>query len=390
VLVAGVSGTLFGLHLLLRWPHGAVFSGDTWQAPTIANTILHGSFTQIYQHSSFDSLPLWPILLVPVMAVADALGLRTTAGPVPSAAWAVIPYSLAAGVVVAHSTRKLVWDLGLRQRVWIVQAAVSLAVVFPCAVGGHMEDALAFAFLAYSLQMFRRGQIDRAALFLGLAVASKQWAVLVVPAMTVACGHRRSRLAFLSLVIPVSLGLASLGLDYHGAHQQLLAPSVMVHGRFIHHGLSAWFGTRGSALVRPIELAATPIIAMRARRHGVPILSMVLVGVLLMRPLLEPVLYSYYLSPAIALLAILGAAGSGRSIVRWLAPAVGVTFWSLYPTADQWLWWSVELALLLLLISAIQPDRRGVLLGSERGIARAASLHDCSEHARSVLEGSFG
>jgi len=347
---------LFSLHSLLGvptlpfvplWP----VHGDTWMATSVTQAITHGSLAHLYRGSGYDALPLWPILLAPVVMVAEAVGRSATQGAHPSMAALVVPYTLAVGVLVLHAGRALAWSLGTRRRLWLIQLCLLVVVVLPCAVAGHMEDGLAVAFLLYSLRRYQAGQLDAAALLLALAISSKQWAILALPLLVAfAPPPRRVRFAALSLALPALLGAAALALDFAHAYPLLLAPSAFSHNPGLHLGATMVIGERGSRLARPVILAASLLIARNSRRHGTSALMPALAATLLLRPLLEPLLFAYYLSPGVAVLAIVAVSlyGQGPAKPAYLLPPVALIVWALDTNVVGATWWAGALLLLFL------------------------------------------
>jgi len=200
----------------------------------VAQSIIHGRFTHLYAVGSYDGLPLWPILLAPVMALVNLFRLQSTAGATPAFADLVLPYSLLVGVVLLHAGRTLAWSLGTRKRLWVIQV------------------------------------------FLVLGVG----------------------------------------------------------------------GARGSRLARPLVLAAAPLVAMFSRRRGAALLLPILAGLLLLRPLAEPLLFPYYLAPGLALLGIAGVVGVEKPKLSQLVLPLLLMVWAFQAKVSGPLWWGVALALL--------------------------------------------
>jgi hypothetical protein len=351
--------TLFGLpsiSFLPRWPVHA----DTWMATSVSRAITHGAFAHLYSRTGYDALPLWPILLVPVVAGSDALGRSGTLGAHPTMALMVVPYSLMVGVLVLHAGRTLAWSLGHRNRLWLVQGCLLMTVVLPCAVAGHMEDALAIAFLLYALRRYLAGQLDSAALLLAVAISSKQWAILALPLLVAfASASRRLRFLSLALSLPALLGAAALMLDFTHAYPLLLAPSAFTHNPGIHLGATMVLGERASRLARPCVLAGSLLIARLVRKRDPASLMCALAATLLLRPLFEPLLFPYYLAPGLAILGIIGFSAADQPTFAGVIPPIALMLWALDTTVSGITWWIV--ALLLLVLTARPPIRAWTL-----------------------------
>ena len=362
---AGV-GLLLCAHFLLGWlPSnwlGPPYVGpDMYGATAVASAIAHGNLHHIYGVGLYDSLPVWPLLLAPLMAVADALGLHSGPGPVPSLANLIVPACSLVGVVVAHAGRLLAFELGTRRRLWLVQAALALSVMLPCLTWGHVEDALAVAAFMYSLVFLRRGRFDAAALSLGCAVGLKEWALLAVPMVVAAVGPRHRRFTVLA-VAPAALACGfALAVDHHDALRQLLAPSAFSHNHGLRYGFTTVLGARGSRLTRPVVLAMCALLGLFGRRRGSQVLAFGMTLALLARPLTEPILFPYYLVPPIAFLTVVAAGARRRPSPAAPAVAVGLTLWATRMDMASTIWWPMALAGLGVLFWSAAPSVGGLL-----------------------------
>lgn len=366
VAVGLVLGVALSAHFLFGWLStpwlGPPAVGpDMWGATTVASAIAHGNLHHIYGLSLYDSLPVWPLLLAPLMAVADALGLRSSPGPVPSLAYLVVPACSLVGIVVAHAGRTLARELGTRQRLWLVQSTLAATVMLPCLAWGHVEDALAVAAFMYALAFLRQGHLDAAALSLGAAIGLKEWALLAAPMILAAVGPRYRRFALLLLAPPVLAGSFALAVDHHDALRQLLAPSAFSHNHGLRYGISTVLGPRGSRLTRPVVLGACVLTGLFGRRHGRVVLAVGVTAAILVRPLSEPILFPYYLVPAVAFLAVTAAGSYRRPPLRVFAVAAALTVWATQMGMRSDLWWPVALAGLAVLARASVPAIAGLL-----------------------------
>ena len=302
-VIVGVSfAVLMSVRLLVGWPTGHAFGlshpgGDTWLAPGVARALIHGSFGNLYA-SGYDALPLWPVLLTPVVALSELLGMGWNPGRLPPAGYLLVPYACLTGVLVAHAGRTLAWELGVRKRLGLLQLCLVPIVVFPTISWGHPEDAIAIAFVLYTLRFIHAGRLDASAACLAVAICAKQWALLMTPMLALAASDRRWRYASIALGPPILLGLTVIALDPRHAWPALHAPSLYYHSKGDISGLSFGLGAKGSKLVRPVELALAPIVALGLRRYGTTALLWGAAGTMIVRPLLEPVMFSYYFAPA--------------------------------------------------------------------------------------------
>lgn len=357
---------LLSLHVLLGWPNslwlgpssvGSDMRGTVLEAHAIATGHLHS----LYNVGSYDNLPLWPLVLAPVMTLADALGFRSSPSELLSAGY-LVPASLLVGIMLAHAGRTLAWQLGARRHLWIMQIVLLYCVLLPCLVYGHMEDALALSLLLYSLSLLRSGRTDAAALLMGLSIASKEWGLLLAPVLVLAVGQRWRRFVALTFAPPVALGLTALALDPGPAFQQLLARTAYSpDSPVVRYGFSALFGERGSQLTRPVELALVLLLAKQLRGGRRQLLPFAVVGALLLRPLAEPVVFPYYWVPSVALLIVLLAARTRSAASPWLLVPAALTLWSQRWDIPGTLWWPGELLLFALSLLVVVPAMRGLL-----------------------------
>ena len=357
---------LLSIHLMLGWPNSP-WLGPSRVGPDMAATIAEarviatGHLHSLYNVGSYDNLPLWPLLLAPVMVVADMLGPKSSPTGLLPAGYVVIPASLVVGIMLAHAGRTLAWQLGARRRLWVMQIVLLFCVLLPCLTYGHMEDALALSLMLYSVRLLRSGRIDAAGLLMGLSIASKEWGLLVLPILVVAVGQRSRRFVALALAPPVLLGLTALALDPGPAVQQLLARTTYSSSPVLRYGFSALLGERGSQLVRPVELALVLLSAKRLRHSRRALLSFAVVGALLLRPLAEPVVFPYYWAPSVGFLILLLATRARTAASPWLLLPAALTLWSPRWDIPGVLWWPGELTLLGMALLVAMPAIRGLL-----------------------------
>src|SRR6266545_1463831 len=270
-------------------------SGDLWVAPAAARYVASGALGFVYESSPYlTALPLYPILLAPLVAVGQALGLSEPPAPTPT--------------------------------MWFLLAAPVL-VVF-----GHGEDAFALLGVLAAVRLAARERWAEAGLLLGLAVASKQWAVLALPALLARCGPReRGRLAAACLALPAALALLVLAVDWVHASRALLHPPN--------------YPGYGHAAPAPFRLGAlTLAIALAGRGRGGASRLLAVLGVtLLARCAFEPVVHVYYLGPGLCLLLLHERVATGRCARTAVLGSLLVAWFEVQPAPA--LWWAVAAAL---------------------------------------------
>jgi hypothetical protein len=344
-----------------------IIPGDIWYVTAAAHYVQNGALGYLYGAGPhFDALALPAVLLAPVVAVGDALHL-TQGYPLPvhhATMWLLLaPVTLLLpGVLVLAAGRALAWELGCRQGLWRIQAVLAVTVLLPTAVWGHFEDALALALVLEGVRRVVSGRLDGGFFCVALAICAKQWAILAVPVL-VGCvpRDRRARAATVALVLPAALAAFPLAVDWAHASRALLFQSTPLGSRVGHVSplVGAW-GVHASVLLRGAAFAGSLVVAARSRltraRPDWP-RALGAIGVcFLLRGILEPVGFAYYLGPgaAVITLAIAAAAtrgkgrsGRDRSWVAGLGPvsvvAAGVVLWSLWVHGSGWTWWLPEL-----------------------------------------------
>jgi hypothetical protein len=402
----------------LRWPSsiagGVVFSaillayslerlrrawiipGDIWYVTAAAHYVQNGALGYLYSAGPhFDALALSAVLLAPVVAVGDALHL-TQGYPLPvhhASMWLLLaPVTLLLpGLLVLAAGRALAWELGCRRGLWQIQVLLAVTVLLPAAVWGHFEDALALALLLEGVRRVMTGRLDGGFFLVALAICAKQWAVLAVPVLLVCVPRdRRVRAAAVALALPAALVAFPLAVDWAHASRALLFKATPIRSRVGHVSpLVHEWGVHASVLLRGAALAGSLLVAVRSRlvpaRPDWP-RALGAIGVcFLLRGILEPVGFAYYLGPGAAVLTLAvvagavrgkGPSGTGRSRVAGLAVApvaAGAVLWSLWVHGSGWTWWLPELGCCAALVgwaaaaigpSAAEPNVRAYHAGS--------------------------
>jgi hypothetical protein len=321
-------------------------SGDFWVAPTAARYVANGALGFVYESSRYlTALPLYPILLAPLVAVGQALGLSEPPAPTPTMWLLLAPFTVGLAVPLLHQVRGLVRDAAgggaLPVQAWTaVLVAVPVLVVF-----GHGEDALALLGVLAAVRLATRQRWAEAGLVLGLAVASKQWALLALPALLARCAPReRGRLAAACLALPAALALFVLAVDWAHASRALLHPP-----NYPGYGHAAlWVSTAAATVATaPFRLGAVALaVALAARDRGGTGTSRLLavLGVtLLARCAFEPVVHVYYLGPGLCLLLLHERVTTGRCARTAVLGGLLVAWFEVRPAPA--LWWALAASL---------------------------------------------
>jgi hypothetical protein len=318
-------------------------SRDFWVAPAAARYVANGALGFVYESSRhFTALPLYPILLSPLVAVGQALGLSEPPAPMATMYFLLAPFTAGLAMPLLHQVRGLVRDAGaggsaLAVQVWTaVLVAVPVLVVF-----GHGEDVLALLGVLAAVRLAVRERWAASGLLLGLAIASKQWAVLALPALLARSPRwERSRLAAASLALPAALALFVLAVDWPHASRALLHPP-----NYPGYGHAAPWVHAGAATVvtTPFRLGALALaVTLAGRSRGGASLSRLLAVLgltLLARCAFEPVVHAYYLAPGLCLLLLHERVATGRCARTAVIGTLLVAWFQVFPAPA--LWWAV-------------------------------------------------
>lgn len=351
---------------------------DNWQTVDGGRFVWAGALGYVYQGTISYALPLSFIVIAPVSGMIDHFGL-TEGRPFPiphPTAWLLVgPYTLSFGILLLHAVRRLAHQVGVRRYLWAVQlAAVALALV-PAFEWGHFEDILALTAVVYALRRSLMGDHVRAALYLSVAISSKQWAVMLLPLLVgLAPAGRRLRALAAAVALPGAFTLYVLGVDWTDASRALFAPVNMVTGYQGHGAVFAtWLGKDTSAVSRALGAVLAGAVGWRWRRMADPPAILAAAGfVFLLRPLFEAISYSYYWSPAFLVLGLATLAAARRfRPADWLVLLVAIA-WTVprgNPATAGW-WW----AGFVILLAATLRQPAQVLLGRSFRLAKLIRL----------------
>jgi hypothetical protein len=260
--------------------------------------------------------------------------------------WACLPCLLAVGLLGLYlggiARRRGVPPLGS----WLIAALCLLnPLTFAAVRMGHPEELLTAALAVAAVAVAARGQGGRAALLLGLAIASKQWAVLAILPVLMALPERRVRAALGAAAVALVLflpGFVASPDSFSEVQRNAASTGGVVDPWSLWYPLadvtteeSTIGGTRYSAEVHRAPAAvgslshplivllvfAVPLgLALRRRRFGIsgPDAMALLALLALLRCALDPVGNLYYHEPL--LLALIG--WDALDIRRWPLRAI--------------------------------------------------------------------
>jgi hypothetical protein len=334
----------WSFRLPLLWGHHAAWDvpGDIWEVYTSAIYVVHGGYAFLYDPGTgYASLPLPAIIVAPFEWVGERLHL--VAG-VPSylrrpSMWLVLAPVVALGCTpVIWAARSLAWELGVRQRLWLVQLNALLVVSLPCALFGHFEDALAVAGIFMAWRAAERSKWVATAIWCAVAIASKEWAVLAVPIMLCQAPRgQRVRLGAVAVGIPLLLVAPCLVRDFNSTVNAIFIASYAHaapgngHAGLLNAFVPGKF-TQGGVLV----LAA--VFAL-FRKWSLP-RAMCAVGVLFaLRVIAEPVAFLYYFSAPFAVLTMIAATSRRRVSLPRFGLALVPWLWAWQLPVNHVVWW---------------------------------------------------
>ena len=286
---------------------------------------------------------------------------------------------------------------------WVVGTVAILAVANPATAAavryGHPEEVLTAALAVGAVILAARERSVAAGVVLGLALASKQWAlVAVVPAIVAAPRFQRLRLLGIAAAVAAALTLPVLFANPTGfvqvGYQAATTPLSVTHtnvwfllahpdtlqlqlpagfpSEFVLYRIPAWVARVSHPL---IVVAAVPFAALVARRRtaGVDALALLALAFLL-RCVLDPVDNVYYHAPLVLALLAWEALSRGRRLPfasMLTCAALWITFHQVEPTARPaianlvYLSWTTALFAYLVFVLALRPSLAGKPVRSE-------------------------
>jgi hypothetical protein len=336
---------------------------EAWYPVMAGRFVYSGAFPYLYSaHQGWIAGPLLPIVLAPVAALEDLFHLTDNAvvRVEHPTLWLVLcPYGLSLCALLLYSVRRFFVEMhpfeARNGSPLALQIAAAALVGIPTGVVFlHFEDVLALATIFLALSALERQNARQAALWTGLAICSKQWALLAVPVFALRA-PRGSRLRYLaaSAILPAILYGIPLAADpEHAAHAIFAGQAfpMLGHAQLWVDRAAALTATAPRVLVVLIALSV-PLIATRRRAGAAMSPTMMLAIIFTARLLVEPVLFGYYLSPPLLFLAF--EETERRGFPRW-SLVIGGAMLVLFPFhPDPWAWWAAEVVLGASLAAAV-------------------------------------
>jgi len=365
VVVTGMAYSLWWPALVRHTPGYWTYPFDLFGTVQAAHWIEYGAFQYLYNDSSNGilTLPGFAILMVPIVALSDALHLLTTSSAFPvlkPTQWLLLgPLTMATSAVALAGLDSLARSIGVpivRRRVMLVceAAAVWGAIVR----WGHPEDVIALGLSAWALSRSLEGRTSSAGWLLGVAISMQLYVVLLIPIFIGLLGRRRSvglllRAALLPGAIFLALLIPNTDQTLHVLLDQPTQPHVNHPTPWVLVSPHLGSGEVAGGPARIVGLVGAcllGVLASRYRNHALMVVWL-FVAALALRCLTEAVMTPYYVAPAIAF-ALLAVAP--RSWPRWLlviAAAAALTVLTYYRTGIWWYWFEMAVTLATMLIA---------------------------------------
>jgi Glycosyltransferase family 87 len=335
---------------------GPACKGCDFAGPPI-DALASGHLTRFFDTQPFMG-PFTLLLRAPVVAVARLAGGGELSQYRLGALICLLLAAALSGLLLAGMPpRRWQWLLRALLLVLILAGPLTLKTLW----WGHPEEVVGGLLCACAVLFASRGKPLLAGVLLGLAIATKQWALLAILPVLVVCERdRRMRLLAVAagaaalLIVPMLIGDPSLflsqnlsaGLALSGAKTAGVTPTNIwfAYGRelgmMVGAGSGAGYGIPASlsAITHPLALAvglALPLLFWRRfPRPTAADALMLLALVFLMRCLLDPLTVSYHHAPFfVAIAASEGLRRRGLPVVtvvsaaalwaiaHWVAPA---------------------------------------------------------------------
>jgi hypothetical protein len=367
LIVLGMAGTIWGprFYGLTAW----ALPDDLWATLTAAQRLLHADLGGLYTPpTNLVSFPGAAIILIPIVAVIDGIGLPITI-PGPHGAnhdvWLLAGcYQVVISAVALFAADALAERLGVSRRKRFLLAAASAIALWNVTVRwGHPEDAVATGLLLYAILALAKGRTGRAGWLIGAAVAVQPLVLLALPILVAVIEPRRlaaflARAAAPAAVLLAAAAAANWHATFTAVTKQPNYPTVdhptpwLFLAPHLSHGSVAAGPARTLAIVVACGCAVAVGVRWRAGRRDRAAqpagwtrdeLREVLwwTGVALaLRCVFESVMVAYYLWPPLAV-ALVTASRSWLRLVAAGAVAATLSFVTQDSWRNTWGWYAM-------------------------------------------------
>jgi hypothetical protein len=321
-----------------------------------ARFVASGAFPYLYspyfaKQARWPYPPGLPVLFAPVAWLIDRLGLSVSEPPMilPNASgWFVLaPALVFVGAALAPAVAGLARRLGARCDISVALLAVTAGGFSAAILYGHAEDLVAVTALVGAVSAALDARWRRVGVLLGVALLFKQWAFVLVPLLlSAAPPPMRRGLLLRAVTVPGAPILVCVLYDPGNTLRALTgAQSAVALGHAF-----PWIQA-SSALVTAAPLRVLGLVVLAAlgwswgRRSRGRALVAAAGGLMALRLLTEPVLFSYYLAQVAPFVLVLTAARTSRAMVwaHGLSLAALSLWFAQHPS--PWIWWPAAAAL---------------------------------------------
>jgi hypothetical protein len=320
-----------------------VIPPDAWVPLRGARSVANGDVFHLYEprvgRTGYPYTPALPILLAPIPWIGDRFALL---GDVFYTQRRPAMFLLLGPAEAIVGTFPIVYVAGRalagRAHMFALQGLVFLTAAWAPVAWFHPEDTIACALLLAACLRVRDGDWRRVGIYIGLALLFKQWALWpAIPIIAAAPKGRRALTGFYAFVLPAIVMVPFLLASSATMTALTNARASLQYGQ-PQLWLSAVFGGQELAnadLLRLAWGAATVLIAWRVwGKRDVDATIAAVGAVMLVRLVVEPVLFGYYLVPA-TVLALVWCARRGYPIVLRAITAAALTAFCMPHTYPQ-------------------------------------------------------
>jgi len=381
VIAIGMIATTVGGHPgKLPW----ALPDDLWGTMAAAHRLLHLDLGGLYTAPTrLVTLPGAAVILVPIVAVAEAAGVPLAAPGAHNThpiAWLLAgPYEIALCGVALFAADALAERLGASQAKRALLAIASGALLASVAVlWGHPEDAVAVGLLLYAIRALADARTRGSGWLIGAAVAVQPLVLLALPVLLMTIAPRRvpgfiARAAAPSALLLAAAAWANWSATIHAVTSQPNWPTVDHPTPWESLAPRLTDGAVAAGPFRTVAILAACLCAVAAGRRwraaryaawDAETLQQVLwwsAVALALRCVFEPVMVAYYLWPVLAV-ALVAAARSWPRLIATADTAAALTAAAQVSWHGPWAWWATMtagLAVTLCCARARPPAKAG-------------------------------
>ena len=269
-------------------------------------------------HADNPQFPVWPVVLAPIRALSDVLGLKSgfswvgvETSPPHATAWLLYgPVAVIASSVLVFAGDALATVMdATKLRRMLLCGALSAVCFFVAVYWGHPEDMATTGLLLFGMLALHQGRPARAGWLTGLALVVNPLVILAVPVLLAMSATAWRRYTLRVVVIPAIVLLPALlttptaTWDALGDQKTFLQFHQTIFVSLGHHvgNVVVYAGP-----IRLVVVAIVAVMGFMVTRRTPDLTSAVAIAgaALLARQLAEPIMFPYYLAPGIAVLGI--------------------------------------------------------------------------------------